>query len=104
MVRYRDDYDRYITIFLLHSIDDAKTPIPRSFTDIYRIIARYGNPKVGKDTVQRHLNRLVKEKMIVKLQWERRQYNKALYVLSPKGMANIKQRPKRPRQKKKAYQ
>ena len=98
MVRYRDDYDRYITIYLLHSSDDAKAPIPRSFTDIYRIVARSGNPKVGKDTVQRHLNRLVEEKTIVKLQWEGRQYNKTLYILSPKGMvmANIKQRPKRP--------
>jgi hypothetical protein len=99
LVRYRDDYDRYITIYLLHSIDDAKAPIPRSFTDIYRIVTRSGNPKVGKDTVQRHLNRLVEEKTIVKLQREGRQYNKTLYILSPKGMvmANIKQkRPKRP--------
>jgi hypothetical protein len=100
MVRYRDDYDRYITIYLLHSVDDAYVPIPRSFTDIYRIVARY-HPKVGKDTVQRHLNRLVEDKRIVRRQWERRQYNKTLYMLSPKGLVDIKQSPKRPRQKKK---
>jgi DNA-binding PadR family transcriptional regulator len=92
MVRYRDDYDRYITIFLLGSSDDAKVPIPQSFTDIYRMIVRL-YPKVGKDTIQRHLNRLVEDKIIVRLQRERRRYNKTLYILSPKGMANIKQLP-----------
>jgi Fe2+ or Zn2+ uptake regulation protein len=99
MVRYRDDYDSYITIYLLQT-DDAYRPIFRSFTDIYRIVARYGNPKVGKDTVQRHLNRLVENKMIVRLQWEGRQYNKTLYMLSPKGKVNMEQRPKSLRHKK----
>jgi hypothetical protein len=101
MVRYREDYDRYITIYLFHSIDETRRPIPRSFTDIYRVVAKLGNPKVGKDTVQRHLNRLVEDKVIVRLQWEGRQYNKTLYVLSPKGTITIEQSPKSPRQKKK---
>ena len=47
LVRYRDDYDVYITIYLLHSIDDAKAQIPNPLP-ISIIIARI-EPKVGTD-------------------------------------------------------
>ena len=88
MLRYRDEYDRYITISLLHRVNDASVPIPQSFTDIYRMIAKL-YPTVGKDTIQTHLDKLVDDKIIVRLQSEKRRYNKTLYVLSPKGLDNI---------------
>jgi hypothetical protein len=63
-----------------------------SFSDIYDMIRKCGYPKVGKDTVQRHLNKMVEGHMLVRLPKEGRQYNKTLYVLSPEVVSWLNKR------------
>ena len=95
MVRYRRIYDSAIVFFLLDRNDASGRAIPQSFTDIYKMIVNMGYPKVGKDTIQRHLNKLIEDQWVVKLPKEGRgrRYNKTLYIYSPKTKAMIGQRP-----------
>jgi hypothetical protein len=66
MVRHNVDYDVSIAAFLIKSRGPDGTPIPRSFTDIYKMIVGSGHPNVGKDTIQRHLDKLVKTQVLVR--------------------------------------
>jgi hypothetical protein len=85
MVRYRQDYDSVIVQVMF--VKDRFGQY--SFTDIYNIVKKYakGNPKVGKNTIQTHLNKMVEGHVLVRLPKEGRRYNKTLYVLSPRAIA-----------------
>jgi len=85
MVEYRRAYDGIIMESMIKNDKNGQY----SFTDIYGMIKKSGYPNVGKDTVQRHLNRLVKWQMLVRLPKEGRRYNKTLYVLSPLAIMEV---------------
>lgn len=91
MVEYKEDYDRVI----VNAIYRTDRLGEYSFTDIYNIVrqSKWGNPNVGKDTVQRHLNKLVEEdKVLVRLPKGGRRYNKTLYMISPAGLVWLDER------------
>ena len=82
MVKYRASYDNII----IHVMFRKDKSGQYSATDIYNIVKRYGRPKgkkkvPGKDTVQRHLDRMVEAKILVKHK-EGKLFNKTLYSLS----------------------
>lgn len=54
----------------------------QSVTDIWHAIQNAGYPKVHRETVYDHLDKLVGKEILNKLPKVRRQYNKALYELS----------------------
>jgi hypothetical protein len=81
MVKYRQDYDSVIVRAMISKDRSGQY----SFTDIYNIVRKYtnGNPNVGKDTIQTHLNKMVKDQILVMLPKGGKRYNKTLYMLSP---------------------
>jgi hypothetical protein len=54
----------------------------QSVTDIWRAIQKAGYPKVTRETVYAHLDRLVEEQVLVKLPKGRRYRNPTLYEIS----------------------
>ncbi|MGA9297460.1 MAG: hypothetical protein WBV72_08650, partial [Nitrososphaeraceae archaeon] len=60
---------------------EARIYLPQSFSKLYRAIRKAGYPTVSRTTVQRHLNRLLKEHVLVKYPKISRRYNETLYGL-----------------------
>jgi hypothetical protein len=92
MVKYRESYDNAIVHVMFRKNKSGQY----SATDIYEIVRKYGRPKgkkkvPGKDTVQRHLDRLVEEKWLVKRK-KGGLFNKTLYNLSPRTIAWLSKR------------
>lgn len=58
---------------------------PHSFTDIYNIV-KEKNPKVSKETIQTHLDRMIEEHTLERLPRQGERYNKTLYALEDKKM------------------
>jgi hypothetical protein len=94
MVEYREDYDNIVVqmMFRKYKSEENKSG-EYSATDIYEIIRRYGRHRSkkrvsekektpGKDTVQRHINRMIEQKKLV-LRRKGGLFNKTLYKLSP---------------------
>jgi hypothetical protein len=83
MVRYRESYDNLVLQMMFRKNKSGEY----SATDIYDIVRIYGRPKgkkriPGKDTVQRHINRMVEGNLIV-IRKKGGLFNKTLYKLSP---------------------
>jgi hypothetical protein len=92
MVEYRHSYDNII----VHIMFIQNKTGQYSATDVYNIVRKYGRSKgrkqvPGKDTVQRHLYRLVEAKYLVKHK-EAGPFNKTLYSLSPRTIAWLSKR------------
>ena len=87
MIKYRRDYDTIIagSIVIDLYFNDQKI-IFFSFTDIYNFV-REIYPTVGKDTIQRHLNRMVKEHFLVRLpkEYSKSYKNRTVYLITPEG-------------------
>jgi hypothetical protein len=107
MVGYREDYDNIVAqvMFRKHKSGENKSG-EYSATDIYDIIRRYGKHRnkkrmpgraprrekaPGKDTVQRHINRMIEENMLI-LSRKGGLFNKTLYKLSPRVIAFFNKR------------
>lgn len=83
MTEYRSYYDSVILQEMLRSDKYRQY----SFTDIYNIVKKRGRVKgrkkaPGKNTVQKHLDRLVESKTLVKNKGHN-VFNRTLYGLSP---------------------
>jgi hypothetical protein len=92
MVRYRENYDNLVLQMMFRKNKSGEY----SATDIYHIIRIYGRPKgkkrvPGKDTVQRHINRMVEGNQIV-IRRKGGLFNKTLYKLSPRVIAFFNKR------------
>jgi hypothetical protein len=97
MVGYREDYDHIVVQMMFRKHKSGEY----SATDIYDIIRKYGKHRnkkrmpgraqrrektPGKDTVQRHIKRMIEENMLI-LSRKGGLFNKTLYKLSPRVIA-----------------
>ena len=60
--------------------------LPQSVSKLYRAIRNAGYKEITPKTVRRHLKKMVREALLIKLPKERRHYNETLYILNPKRM------------------
>jgi hypothetical protein len=92
MVKYRESYDNTIVHVMFRQNKSGQY----SATDIYNIVRKYGRPKgkkkvPGKDTVQRHLDKLVEGNWLKKSK-KGGLFNKTLYSLSPRTISRLSKR------------
>jgi DNA-binding transcriptional ArsR family regulator len=102
MVRpYRHTYDDIITDYIMKEesvqvskrkkfwelpvIKRRRTPLSQSFSKLYRVI-KESYPTVSRTTIQRHLNRMVREHVLIRYPKGGRRYNQTLYRLNTEGL------------------